>query len=249
MKSTRTKKMKLVKKLSKKASKKATRKFKGGAFGTKRPRDFTMNGHVDRSTMFNDMLQTIGDENVLDNFAEFLGRPDAKFIKRSKMRDGEWRAFLRESLTDDFCGLVHDGAHWTGYEAKGANGSRIIYNSYTSDLQISGTANFCQSYATYLWARRGELTYSDHGLEINFAPKEYVHNVKEMSKLWLAWLDNICSFKDGKQWLKNSINHGIEEDDDDNISEGYNPQKLKLTLKEISEDDQVALDLSVSKQS
>jgi len=248
--------MKLVKKLSKKASKKVTKKAtkkatkkttkKGGAFGTKRPREENMGGPIDRSTMFNDMLNTIGDENVLYDFAEFLGRPDAKIIQcSSNLSNLDCRVFLRESLTDGFCGLIFDGAHWKGYESKEANGTRIIYDSYPTKLQLSGTNNFCQSYATYLWARKGELTYSDHGLEVNFIPEKYTENIQEMAKLWLAWVDNISSVKAGERWLNNSIKQGIKAGD---ITEGYNVQQLKSTLKEISENDEVARDLSQSKE-
>lgn len=243
--------MKLVKKLSKKASKKVTKKAtkKGGAFGTKRAREENMGGPVDTSTMFNDMLLTIGDENVLYDFAEFLGRPDPKFIIRGDMGYAEWAAFLRESLTDDFCGLVHDGAHWTGYEAKEPNVTRVEYNSYTSDLQISGTANFCQSYAAFLWARKGEFTYNGNGLEIKFVPEKYPENTQEMAKLWLAWAENICKRKALKQWLNDSINQGINEENDKyRISEGYNTQQLKSTLTKISEDPHLAHELAVSKE-
>jgi len=257
--------MKLVKKLSKKASKKVTKKAtkKGGAFGTKRAREENLSnrnanktniaGEIDRSEIFNDMLNTIGDEKILYKFAEFLGRPGAKFIQcpidpldGEPIKSLEWKAFKREHLTDDFSGLVFDGAHWIGYEPVIGQGlKRVEYNSYPIKLQQSGTNNFCQSYATYLWARRGELTYSDHGLEVNFVPRNYVTNVKEMAKLWLAWIDNMRSSKDGENLIKYSIQEGINEGV---VSEGYDIEKLRAMFEEISENDEVARDLSTSKQ-
>ena len=265
MKSTRTKKMKLVKKLSKKASKKVTKKAikKGGAFGTKRPREENLSnrnsnntnigGEIDRSEIFNDMLNTIGDETLLYKFAEFLGRPGANFIQcpidpidGKPVKSLEWIAYKREHLTNEFSGLVFDGAHWIGYEPVIRRGlKRVEYNSYPRNLQLGGTNNFCQSYATYLWARRGELTYSDHGIEINFIPGNYTHNIREMAKLWLAWIDNMRSSNDGENLIKYSIQDGINEGA---VSEGYDIEKLRSMFEEISENDEVARDLSQSKE-
>jgi len=58
-------------------------------------------------------------------------------------------------------------------------------------------------------------------------------------------VDNISSLKAGERWLNNSIKQGIKAGD---ITEGYNVQQLKSTLKEISENDEVARDLSQSKE-
>ncbi len=202
---------------------------------------------TDRTIMFNDMLGTIGDDEILYDFIEFLGRKDPKVVQCHGLGIGECKRFLIDSFTDDFSGIMFKEGHWKGYEPKEPNVDRKdAYDSYKSELQRPRTDNFCQSYAAFLWATQGKYKYSGNGLEIEFVPKEYAKNAQKMAKLWLAWVNDICKVKGGEEWLNNSIQNGIDTDVDP-ISEGYNAQKLKMTLKEISENYEVAEDLSFSK--
>lgn len=66
-----------------------------------------------------------------------------------------------------------------------------------------------------------------------------------MAKLWLAWIDNMRSSNDGENLIKYSIQDGIKEGV---VSEGYDIEKLRSMFEEISENDEVARDLSQSKE-
>ena len=285
MKLARTRKMKVAKKNSKKASKKSTRKLKGtkkySARGgaPKRPRDEVYyenengneNGNenvlenenqqpakkqkVDYTPMFGDMLATIGNTNILDDFARFLGRPDPDIVMCYQSDSpGECVGKEGKALRNkEFSGLIFKSGHWRGFEPMNADGNRTIYDSYPTGLQSSGTNNFCQSYATFLWARRGSFEYKndEYNIDIKFIPAEYPENIQKMAKLWIGWVDYIYTRQGGKKWVNGIIKNGMKKDGDigddlDFIAQGYNIDKFRLTLEKIASDYDIADELSSS---
>ena len=183
--------------------------------------------NTDRHAEFQELIEAFGVENVLDSFAEFLGREDLKSIISSYDDDDGTIASRRRialgEIPDKFSGVTYDGAHWKGYEPKKADTPRVIYDSYTAQLQPEKTMNFCQSYATFLWALRGNLHFNNDDINITFKANEYVENVKKMAMLWLAWFAYQESFKQGKTWLSRAI-----------PQPKFNIARIKHTLRELS---------------
>lgn len=234
MKLARTRKMKVAKKNSKKASKKSTRKLKGGASGTKRKF-----GEIDMipHSKFQPLIDAIGTPNILESLASILGREGLK-SELGKNNSGGIASRIRKStasIPDDFSGIIFDGVHWKGYEAKERNVSRVVYDSYAYDLQIEGTNNFCQSYAVFLWATRGKLSFEGTDLDIRFVPGQYTHNVKQMARLWLAWLETMLLDDDSRDWLMKAI------------PPPFNIGILRETMKTLSENDEEATAFSTSR--
>lgn len=161
----------------------------------------------DYTDEFMNLINGISDGGyILPSFARFLGRDGLDPI--IKTRGGD-------KIPLDYSGLVYDSGHWTGYE----NGKEE-YNSYTDNLQIKGTDNYCQSFATYLWAKKGDLE--------PFVKGEYIENVQRMSKIWLSYFDSI---KKGEYTtMKNSF-----EEASDNYPEGQNLKAGLITLKKLSD--------------
>jgi hypothetical protein len=62
--------------------------------------------------------------------------------------------------------------------------------------------NFCQSFATYIWAKRGDIA--------PFIPGQYVNNVKLMSQIWLDYFNSILNGSNPtlKSWLIESLKEG-----------------------------------------
>jgi hypothetical protein len=242
MKSTRTKKMKLVKKLSKnaskKGSKKATRKFKGGAKRKFREID------TDLHRTFQPLIDAIGTPNILDSLASLLGREglQSETERKSGKSEGIASRIRRStnSIPDDFSGIIHDGVHWKGYEATEQDGTRVVYDSYVYDLQMSGTNNFCQSYAVFLWATKGEVSAKIGDgievIEINLIPGHYRHNVKQMATLWLAWLETMLEVDNSgsREWVQEAI------------PAPFNIDMIRDTMTKLSEDDEEATAFSTS---
>jgi hypothetical protein len=193
--------------------------------------------NTDRHPEFQELIEAFGVENVLDSFAEFLGREDLKTIISSYDDDDGAIASRRRiplgEIPDKFSGVSYDGAHWKGYEAKEVDQPRVIYDSYVTELQIPKTMNFCQSYAIFLWAQRGNLHFNKYHLNITFKANEYVENVKKMAKLWLAWFTYQESFKQGKTWLSLAI-----------PQPKFNIARIKHTLRELSTNDAKADEFS-----
>jgi len=175
------------------------------------------------------LIDAIGADNILESFAEFLGR-DGLDVDDNTGASGNIASRIRKSsnsIPADFSGVVYDGAHWKGYESKNSNGSRVVYDSYAYDLQLSGSNNFCQSYATFLWATKGALNFDGPmGSSIHFVKGEYTNNVKKMASLWLAWFDDMRGNNSTSRWLNKAI--------------PFNIPKIQATLKKLSEDDNEA---------
>jgi len=165
--------------------------------------------HDIRHPEFQPIIDAFGSENILENFALFLGRDNINTIISGYEDDnGNIASRIRIAtgeIPKNFSGVVFDGAHWKGYESKRANVPRVVYDSYMTGLQIEKTMNFCQSYATFLWAQEGNLHFNKHGLNITFQPGKYVENVKKMATLWLAWFDYVDTLEGGKVWLSQAI--------------------------------------------
>ena len=234
MKLARTRKMKVAKNLSKKASKKSTRKLKGGAFGTKRKF-----GEIDMipHSRFQPLIDAIGTPNILESLASILGREGLK-SEVGKNNSGGIASRIRKStssIPDHFSGIIFDGVHWKGYEEKEPNVTRVVYDSYAYDLQIEGTNNFCQSYAVFLWATRGNLSFEGTDLDIRFVPGQYSNNVKQMATLWLAWLETMLLGADSRDWLMKAI------------PSPFNIDILRATMKTLSENDEEATAFSTSR--
>jgi hypothetical protein len=186
------------------------------------------------SLKFQDLLTFLGEPSVLESFAHFCGRSGMEYmdVETKIYHDQNFALFQLsrvprriETTTKTFCGIHFNGAHFKGIESGDV---RVIYDSYVAGLQLPQTNNFCQSYATMLWAIHGDLTKEVNGH--TFIPGDYVGNIQKMSQLWLDWF----SVQD-KKWLKQ-------------VSAGFNMNEIKLTLKQMIADKNVARDLSSSKQ-
>jgi hypothetical protein len=172
----------------------------------------------DYSDEFMNLINGISDAGiVLPSFARFLGRDGLLPIIRRR----------GDKVPSDYSGIVYNTGHWTGYE----NGKEE-YNSYTDNLQIKGTDNYCQSFATYLWAKKGDLE--------PFVKGEYIENVQRMSKIWLSYFDSIKGAE-----LK-EVRNSFEEDGPDN-PEGQNLKAGLITLQKLVEKDYIAQEFSISK--
>jgi hypothetical protein len=128
----------------------------------------------DYSNDFQNLIDLVGTDTLLMGFATYLA-PNSEPVDIYIKGDEEGVRMTRQvRVPDTFSGVAFDGAHWKGYVH-----GKCMYNSY-QDLQKPGTNNYCQSYATYLWAHKGGLG--------NFVKNDYVGNVQKMSKLWLDFL-------------------------------------------------------------
>jgi hypothetical protein len=141
--------------------------------------------------IFNDLLTVLGTDTLLMDFAHHLGRADC-----AVKTHGETKS-RRPPV--GFEGLFFDGAHWKGYDADGT-----VYDSYKMKLQVSGTNNYCQSFACYLWAKKGKL---GDGL----AADKYADNIGYMSLLWLGYFEKIMSSsaKPLKAWLTTTVGGSV----------------------------------------
>lgn len=153
---------------------------------------------------FQPLIDALGEENVLDSIAhDMLGREGMKVISP----DGNLSALERRlgsHVPSDFSGVVYKSGHWLGYEPEVVP-PRTVYNSYKTNLQQPGTSNFCQSFATFLWARRGDFSFQDSDVNITFVPGEYARNVQKMATLLLAWIRRMSSDSESKAWLRNTF--------------------------------------------
>jgi len=220
-----TKRMKLTR--SVKSAKKVTRKARGGA-----KRKF---GEIDTTlhSTFQPLIDAIGSENILESFASMLGREGlvSYGVSDDSMGIASRIRKSTKSIPDDFSGIIYDGAHWKGYEVTQPDGSRIVYDSYASDLQLPGSNNFCQSYATFLWARKEDLSFKGidgSDIDIHFIPGDYTGNVKQMASFWLAWIETMSSSNDERKWLTKAI------------PAPFNIKMLKETMEKLSLNDKEA---------
>ncbi len=153
------------------------------------------------SNSFQILIDSLGADNILENFTYFLGRDNCNFLKN------ENRAYKTRNLDvpAKFSGLIFTGSHWKAYD----NGK--IYDSYLEKIQQPKSNNFCQAYACFLWASKG--TYNKlHN--INLVKDDYASNIQKMSKLILKYINHMESFEDGFEWLVNAIPNrekGIEQ--------------------------------------
>uniref|UniRef100_A0A6C0L9P8 Uncharacterized protein n=1 Tax=viral metagenome TaxID=1070528 RepID=A0A6C0L9P8_9ZZZZ len=153
---------------------------------------------------FQPLIDALGEENVLDSIAhDMLGREGMQVITP----DGEMSALDRRrasQVPSDFSGVVYKSGHWIGYEVEEGE-HRRKYNSYTENLQLPGTSNFCQSFATFLWARRGDFSFQNSELNITFVPGEYARNVQKMATLLLAWIHRMSADASTRKWLRDNF--------------------------------------------
>lgn len=154
----------------------------------------------DHSTQFQNLIDCIGIDIILEDFALFLGRDNCiANIKEGKTRQAQ--------LPDpNFTGIAFDGVHWKGYE-KGI----MRYDSYSKgyNIQLDKTNNYCQSYACFLWASKG-LNNSIHN--VTLIPGKFAENVQKMSELWLKYFIDCMKNEKIKKWLLETIKNGDSED-------------------------------------
>jgi len=186
---------------------------------------------MDFNTPFQHLINAISDEEILTDFAEFNGRPDCQVL-RGKSRSAT-------VVPPEFCGIAYDGGHWKGYEALVPGAPRVIYDSYVAGVQIPATNNFCQSYATYIWAKKGN--------KAPFISGKFTENAKKMSSIWLAYFNGILKSKnaDMKIWLDKAIKEGSKM----SVQEGHGAFDIKevmATLQKLSIDDAYAGEFSTS---
>ena len=145
---------------------------------------------------FQYLIDIMGTPNILESFADFLGRSNLNIhVPNNSMN----RITRNPKIDNNFTGLAFNGAHWKGYE----NG-KMIYESFKNDVQLAGTNNYCQSYACYLWASRGiENTELIKG--------KYTYNVQVMSKLINKYFKYMESFSEGKEWLIKAVGNDYKK--------------------------------------
>jgi len=220
---------------------KTRQRRKGGA--QKRTRNNNIHNQQKRSktevntelhSVYQPLIDVIGTENILDSLASMLGREGLLTYGTDTNSNGNISSRIRKansSIPADFSGVAFDGAHWKGYEPTKPDGTRVVYDSYVYGLQLKGSNNFCQSFATFLWARRGQLSFNGppgSEININFVPGRFTDNIKQMATLWLAWIETMMSQADSKRWLTQAI------------PRPYNIQQIKATMQLFSLNDQEA---------
>jgi hypothetical protein len=146
---------------------------------------------IDRSADFQNLIDGVGVEQILKEFAEFIGRSGMETIAPDGNPDR--RRTRRVVVGPTFTGIAFDGAHWKGYE----NG-QLRYDSYVTEIQRPGTNNYCQSYAAYLWAKQGDIK--------PFVQGEYSNNVMRMSNLWYNFLTRAKSGVYGEEYWEDIKN-------------------------------------------
>jgi hypothetical protein len=186
---------------------------------------------MDFNSPFQHLINAIGDEEILTDFAYFNGRSDCQVLQ-GKSRSGT-------VVPPEFSGIAYDGGHWKGYEPLVPGAPRVIYDSYVSGLQIPATNNFCQSYATYIWAKKGNKS--------PFISGKFTENAKKMSSIWLDYFNSILKSKnaDMKTWLDKAIKEGSKM----SVQEGHGAFDIKEvmdTLQKLSTDDAYAAEFSTS---
>jgi hypothetical protein len=183
----------------------------------------------DPSTQFQNLINCIGTDTILQDFASFLGRDNCEISTKSgKTR----RAQLPHP---NFTGIAFAGAHWKGYE----NGKET-YDSYSTNIQLDKTNNYCQSYACFLWASQG-LFNAKHN--ITLISKDYAVNVQKISALWLKYFEDCLSNKYMKDWLYNAI----KNDDFENKKEIKDRlDRILLTLQNLKDSIDFAREFSQS---
>jgi len=141
-------------------------------------------------------LTQLGAPNILEDFASFLGRYDME-VAEPPTDKNQVRTRAIKGITSGFSGVGFSGAHWKGFESSSMN---PVYDSYEENIQLPKTNNYCQSYATYLWASKG-LKNRTHNVIL--IAGDYIRNVIKMSNLWLKYFQQ----KDKKwiQWLLSAL--------------------------------------------
>lgn len=216
---------------------------KGGARTKKRTRNNNIHNQQKRSktevntelhSVYQPLIDVIGTGNILDSLASMLGREGLQTYGTDTNSNGNISSRIRKAnsaIPAAFCGVAFDGAHWKGYEPTKPDGSRVVYDSYAYGLQLRGSNNFCQSFATFLWARRGNLSFRGvpgSEIDINFVPGRFTDNIKQMATFWLAWIETMMAHADSKRWLTQAI------------PRPYNIQQIKSTMELFSLNDQEA---------
>lgn len=102
-------------------------------------------------------------------------------------------------------GLLFDGAHWKGYRTK--NGSTIVYDSYERNLQVKGTNNYCQSFATFLWTSEGNHNKKH---KVTLLEGKYSKNIQVISCLWKKLFTEIQSNYNHFMWYVQQLNNDID---------------------------------------
>lgn len=138
------------------------------------------------------LIDVLGAENILESFAYFLGRNNCRFIKN----DNRIYQTRHVNIPDNFSGLIFTGAHW-----KVSDNGKII-DSYSENIQIPKSNNFCQLFATFLWASKGTFNRIHN---VKLTSGDYTNNIKKISELFMKYIDYMESFATGKKWLMSAI--------------------------------------------
>ena len=102
-------------------------------------------------------------------------------------------------------GLLFDGAHWKGYRVK--NKTKKIFDSYKDDIQVKGTNNYCQSFATYLWTSEGNHNKKHN---VTLLKGKYSKNIQVVSCLWQKLFTEIKSNNTHYMWYIKNLNMDID---------------------------------------
>lgn len=150
---------------------------------------------VDNSAYFMNLIDGVSSPIILKEFADFLGREGIDIISEVPT---DRRTTRRPTVPSNFSGVAFDSAHWKGYE----NGV-MKYDSYLSNIQRPATNNYCQSYATYLWAKQGNIQ--------PFKKGEYAENVMKMSQIWYDFFNHARTSYSPVYWKDLKTAYEIEE--------------------------------------
>jgi hypothetical protein len=135
-----------------------------------------LTNHLSHDTLFKNLLDLLGTDSILKSLCAHLGEPSCEIVLYDP--DAGGRATRNwNPPNDSWVGLRFDGAHWKGYRD-----GKMVADSYSTNVQMGGTNNFCQSFACVLLAKRA-------GTQTGFKPGQYGENIQMMSRIWLDWLD------------------------------------------------------------
>ena len=177
---------------------------------------------------FQNLIDFLGGPVLLTEFSNFLGRVDCDMCDIFPEKIRGFRPSEHAPC------LAFDGVHWKGYDIK--DKKLITYDSYTSKVQLTGTNNFCQSFACYLWSNKGDLK--------ELIPGKYAKNIQCISRKWLDY------FKQANKKLLNTeiTNANDELTDSDPDYNTFTLTDIKSTLTKLVNDDNFAGELATSKE-
>ena len=189
---------------------------------------------------FQSLIDVIGDSWILLDFMSFLNPEQQEqyngiYISNAMcVKDKETKIERKNNIllvnNLPYTGIYYNSfgfneGHWVAYE----NGNKKWDSSggnISHRIQIPGSANYCQSFAAFLFCSKG-LYNKKHNIKLkklkyNYDIESASFNIISLSKLWLKYFNGKNKTNEWKNWLRNSIKQT-----------NSNLDKIISTLKEI----------------